>query len=568
METLKAIALTWDSTTVRVRCPYMCPKGIHTHGFTRPRSRKRNTRAPHCVPEKDDDGRHVFPEDYRILFPFEEDPETDGMWWELDHRKKRWRTVSWKVYDPEYWESCEDTKQPSDRDVRETLDSRILKDDETDIAEALSVLAVDNTNVQTKHGAQYGSGDSIAGNDAHGSTKRSIELSFNAAQTRDGLSLLFDSFCVSNSLDDARDLLAKTSDPSRFVNGEGSWDGKPLLLAVVEEGHEGVVKFLLNHGAELESKDWDGNTALLRALCFGRGNLAERLVNAGADINVSNNNGETVCDIARTSLERQKEAIRSENAMLYPREPPLIPFRFNKDRVLESIDTRRNEVSALQRIIKSYEQRQVKEQFLVRLHRVSQMYGEEQAQAVKRHGELDDQALLVRLLARVMKTPRDTEWRTVACLARGTVYPWIFAVSGYTRSLLDGILDRSMWKERVFDLADVVGHNLRADWRDGMERKGSFLACHSEKQLLAYFVWNHTTEFYPNDRESLLRSEAQQLSKLHAEIYFAQPGQGKAELCDDCYNFCERNVFHFGFRLTLRGVVKGETTWMKEFSPT
>lgn len=30
-----------------------------------------------------------LPADYRLLFPFEGNPETEGMWWELDHYRKR-----------------------------------------------------------------------------------------------------------------------------------------------------------------------------------------------------------------------------------------------------------------------------------------------------------------------------------------------------------------------------------------------------------------------------------------------------------------------------------------------
>lgn len=29
-----AIALTWSSNIVRVKCPYSCSRGIHSHGFT------------------------------------------------------------------------------------------------------------------------------------------------------------------------------------------------------------------------------------------------------------------------------------------------------------------------------------------------------------------------------------------------------------------------------------------------------------------------------------------------------------------------------------------------------
>lgn len=84
-----------------------------------------------------------------------------------------------------------------------------------------------------------------------------------------------------------------------------------------------------------------------------------------------------------------------------------------------------------------------------------------------------------------METRRDTERKTVACLARGTVFPRNFAVSGYSTSVPDGTLHSPTWKQHVFDLANVIGHDLKADYCDETGKIGSFLACHSEKQLLA-----------------------------------------------------------------------------------
>jgi hypothetical protein len=558
MSTPTAIVLTWDSTTVRVRCPYSCSRGIHSHGFTRPGPGKRNTRVPHCTPRKDDNGHYAFSRDYRLLFPFEEDPETEGMWWELDYHKKRWRTVSWRTYDPEYWETCNDTKPPLRFEERNDLESRVFEEDETDVMNAFSGLTFEDANAQIKHDTRYELASQKAVEHVADPEKPLPGLTVGSRRKR---KLLFDSVCISNLLGDARKLLVDTTDAKKLVNEKGPLDGKPLLLAVVEEGHEDVVKFLLDTGAELEAKDRDGNTALLRALHFGRGIVAEQLIAGGADMNAANYNGETVCDIARASLELQKESAGIERMTIHPRQPPLVKIHSNIDRIQENLDARKKEIGALQRTIKSCERRQMIEQLVVRLQKIGQMYGEEQAEAVKQRGELDDQALLVRLLTQVMDTPRGTEWKTVACLARGTVFPWIFAVSGYTTSIPDGALHRPTWNKRVFDLAKVVGHDLKADYRDGTEKTGSYFACHSEKQLLAYFIWSHTTYLCPDDQASLQRSESQQNPKLHAEIYIGQPGQNKAEVCDDCCAFCQKTVSHFGFQLTLKGVVQGEVAW-------
>lgn len=508
---------------------------------------------------KDDDGLYIFSTDYRLLFPFEEDPETEDMWWELDYLQSRWRTVSWRTYDPEYWKTCNDTQRPSKYEEGHDSESRISKEDDTDIVSAFSGLAVDDAKAQIKHDTRYEPASSTTVEHS-ADPERPLPGPTNGAERK--RKLLFDSVCVSNFLEDARKILIDTTDVAKLVNEEGPLDGKPLLLAVVEEGHEDVVEFLLDNGAEIESKDRDGNTALLRALHFGRGILAEQLIASGADMNATNNDGETVCDIARSSLALQKESARMEHMMINPREPPLVYIHSNTDRLQGNLDARTKEIGALQRTIKSCEQRQIMEQLVVRLQKVGQMYGEEQAEAVKYHGGLDDQALLVRLLTQVMDTPRDTEWKTVACLARGTVFPWIFAVSGYLTSIPDGTLHRPTWNKLVFDLASIIGHDLKDDYRDGMEKTGSYFACHSEKQLLAYFIWSHTAYLCP-DQVPLRRSEAQNNSKLHAEIYVGQPGQNKAEVCNDCYAFCQRTVSHFGFRLTLKGVVHGEVTWTR-----
>lgn len=119
--------------------------------------------------------------------------------------------------------------------------------------------------------------------------------------------LVLDGVCVSNLLEDARKFLAASTDARELINEESPLDGKPLLLAVVEEGHVDVIELLIAHGARLESRDRDGNTALLRALHFGRGIVAERLLAAGADLSTANSRCENVGDIARASLELQKK---------------------------------------------------------------------------------------------------------------------------------------------------------------------------------------------------------------------------------------------------------------------
>ncbi|WPA98331.1 uncharacterized protein RHO25_002943 [Cercospora beticola] len=277
------------------------------------------------MPKKDADGRHVFPRDHQILFPFEEDPETEGMWWELEHRKKRWRTVSGKTYDPEDWASCDDTEPQSDDDASNALGTQTAEEDETGIENTFSGLIVHDTQARIEQGVQYES-------------QAQLPLKMPRILGRRSERILL---CFSNFFKNAHKLLLEAADAAYLANIKGVPDDKPLLLAVVEEGHKDVVELLIDHEAELESRDRDGNTTLLRALNYGRGILAEILVAAGANISVSNNDGKTVCDTAQASFELQKESIRIEKMIIHPREPPLVRVGINKDRVQKNIHTRR-----------------------------------------------------------------------------------------------------------------------------------------------------------------------------------------------------------------------------------
>ena len=90
-----------------------------------------------------------------------------------------------------------------------------------------------------------------------------------------------------------------------------------------------------------------------------------------------------------------------------------------------------------------------------------------------------------------LTTPIDKFWRTVAYLRRGKALPHTFAVSGWTDGAygtLKSALDSTFRIDEVFKLAKVLKYDLGEDYKDARGRPGSFLACHSEKQLLAYLI--------------------------------------------------------------------------------
>ena len=69
---------------------------------------------------------------------------------------------------------------------------------------------------------------------------------------------------------------------SIMVDSEDSYRRTPLSYAA-ENGHEAVVKLLLEKGAELEPKDKDGRTPLWWAARSGHEAVVKRLLEKGAE---------------------------------------------------------------------------------------------------------------------------------------------------------------------------------------------------------------------------------------------------------------------------------------------
>ena len=74
---------------------------------------------------------------------------------------------------------------------------------------------------------------------------------------------------------------------------------------LIELAHQGIreresVRYLVEHGADLEAKDEKGDTPLLIAIRQGNHKLAKHLVNFGADVTVTDSNGQTALQIAKS----------------------------------------------------------------------------------------------------------------------------------------------------------------------------------------------------------------------------------------------------------------------------
>ncbi|OAL26569.1 hypothetical protein AYO22_04180 [Fonsecaea multimorphosa] len=70
-------------------------------------------------------------------------------------------------------------------------------------------------------------------------------------------------------------------------------EGRTALLCATEVGQETVVRLLLDEGANIEVEDYDGHTALMCAVCEGHEAIIRLLLHEGANIEAKDNNCKT-----------------------------------------------------------------------------------------------------------------------------------------------------------------------------------------------------------------------------------------------------------------------------------
>ena len=111
-------------------------------------------------------------------------------------------------------------------------------------------------------------------------------------------------------------------------------------------------------------------------------------------------------------------------------------------------------------------------------------------------------------------------------------------VSGWGQdSNLEHQLDNSYWNDRVFDMCEIIGHDLKVypDYDHG--KPGKFEASHVEKQLLAYVFFRHHYQMSVTAAVSHEMDWVQTFEDLGAKnevtIYVDQ------EVCKDCMQ-CRR----------------------------
>jgi ankyrin repeat protein len=95
----------------------------------------------------------------------------------------------------------------------------------------------------------------------------------------------------------------------RAKGAELDYPGWTPLIYASTGGHDAVVTFLLDQGANINAESANGTTALMMAAREGKGRTVDLLVKRGADVNHRNENNVSALDWAKRGNETEMVAV-------------------------------------------------------------------------------------------------------------------------------------------------------------------------------------------------------------------------------------------------------------------
>ena len=222
---------------------------------------------------------------YTIMFPFEDDPRTEGLHFEIDPRDgtEMYRTVGFHI--PKSFRELEDTESDQDRPI---------------------CIALGNISIRNE--------DSIANIVHSGSYSETTTIISKAA---------------AGDVPGMEDLLSQSSNRQLLLNARQPGEEHTLLSVAVRHGHLKAVDFLIDNGVDVDAVDAKGRTPLMEAALWVRPGIVDRLLRAGASSKIRENSGKMAAQFAGESEGNDEERNRrhpgySENPYLAKQDGKLI----------------------------------------------------------------------------------------------------------------------------------------------------------------------------------------------------------------------------------------------------
>lgn len=451
---------TWNSSTVEVLCPF-CGRN-HRHGFAGYMGQQ--FRASHCMFGTGETTH------YQFAFPF--DVKAGEVWFFVDKRNAVYRRIG--------AQEQPQTGYVAPRNPGLSQSERPRMDDGNE------TYAGDGSDQNFRKLCEY------LGMDPESETYECprIVKAVSSMVTGD------EAFVT--------EYLKSSKETHIFLRGVDHKGDTALHLAAVE-CYPGIVRLVLENGADVDAVNSVGRTPLMEASLWGRVENVIVLLEYGADARSRDQDGCGAIDFARPARKNDEER----------------HSRF--DDVAEKLGIRgfntRESTNARYQIVdllKDHLEQQSQRETPILVH-------DQIADFRFVCSQEDNSIRLVKLF------PVQYMTKTIARLIVQSGkyhFPPVDAMSGGADSE-EFTIRGKCWTNEVMDLANNIGYTLPRHSFD-RDRTGQYFACHAEKQLAAYFVQNHVVL---NVDDEKLKDSMPPVTLEEAAIIISRSP------CEDCYAF-------------------------------
>lgn len=479
-----AEVLWWNKSDVYVRCPF-CDE-IHHHTFTSyPGSERAMSRVSDCGGPRRGS--------YKMVFPFDE--VESQAWYSID--KTRALFVKGGELPSDYFRGFESEDDPKCNEIQ--LHARQALHTKRRWHEAMETIAVDlkTHDIALIHLLR---GSYIA-------VQHHLDSSEEADLFLHGIEEYVYEIPPDDNYGDEEDLVEENeASHDKTVRRDVYTTGLTTLHLAAGEEHPNLVRLLLERGADANARDVNGRTPLMESCLWGRLDNVRILLQYGADKNIpSVRDGQRYLPVEFACRTKENIEERHRRSRGHHKEDT---YERDKDRKI-IVDLLGNPTQG-------------------RLHddgNRRRLWG---SAFTKPHG-----ATMVTFTAHF---DIRNQYKTVGVLYRGAMFHTIAAMSGWGHSEweTDSLqVAGKAWTSEVHSLCERIDFRLEKHSRDrGIP--GNYNACHAEKQLIAYFVDQHSLDGSQHDAEEKLVKIVPPVSVRSAEIMVSRP------ICDDCNRFVYR----------------------------